>query len=131
MTDTPVSYRLEGSIATITMDDGKANVMSDAMLAALRAALDRAESDRAVVLLRGRERIFSAGYDLSMFKRTPAEVARTLLGGAEVVERMLRFPFPIVAACSGHAVAQGAFTLLSADVRLGAQGDFKIGLNEV
>jgi enoyl-CoA hydratase len=37
----------------------------------------------------------------------------------------------VLIACTGHAVAQGAFTLLGADLRLGAAGPFKYSLNEV
>ncbi|WCC45269.1 crotonase/enoyl-CoA hydratase family protein [Tenacibaculum finnmarkense] len=44
---------------------------------------------------------------------------------------MLSFPTPIIAACTGHAIAKGAFLLLSTDYRLGAEGNFKIGFNEV
>jgi enoyl-CoA hydratase len=44
---------------------------------------------------------------------------------------MLSFPFPIVGACTGHAIAKGAFLLLSCDYRIGTIGSFKIGLNEV
>jgi enoyl-CoA hydratase len=51
---TPLTYELKDSVATITMDDGKVNVMSIAMLSALNDALDRAVSDRAVVVLTGR-----------------------------------------------------------------------------
>jgi enoyl-CoA hydratase len=127
----PVTYDLVDSIATITMDDGKANVMSEPMQHALNAALDRAEADGAVVLLTGRTRIFSGGYDVSMFERSRDEIARTLRAGGGLVERILGFPRPVVAACNGHAVAQGAFLLLAADVRIGAAGAFKIGLNEV
>ena len=36
-----------------------------------------------------------------------------------------------MAACTGHALAAGALVLLAADRRIGAAGDFKIGLNEV
>jgi enoyl-CoA hydratase len=132
MTDPVLAhYELNGSIASIRLDDGKVNVMSERMSRALLAALDRAESDRAVVLLTGRERIFSAGYDLALFKRPPEELVATLRAGGQVVERMLSFPYPIVIACTGHAVAQGAFVMLAADVRVGAAGDFKFGLNEV
>ncbi|MET0390716.1 MAG: crotonase/enoyl-CoA hydratase family protein [Polyangiales bacterium] len=132
MTDTsPVSYTLEGKIAHVRMDDGKANVMSERMLGALHAAFDRAEADQAVVLLTGRERTFSGGYDLAMFKRPPEEILRTLRAGGELVTRIASFAFPVIAACGGHAVAQGAFTLLAADVRFGTAGPFKIGLNEV
>jgi enoyl-CoA hydratase len=127
----PVTYALDGSVATLTMDDGKANVMSLAMLDAINAALDRAEADGAVVLLTGRERIFSGGYDLGMFERSPDEVRRTLRAGGQLVARLLAHPRPVVVACNGHAIAQGAFVILAADVRIGAAGNFKIGLNEV
>lgn len=127
----PVSYAKQGPVATITMDDGKANVMSETMTQALRDAFDRAERDEAVVLLCGREGLFSAGYDLALFQRSAGDVVRTLRMGGELVERVLGFPRPVVAACSGHAIAQGAFVLLAADVRIGAAGAFKVGLNEV
>ena len=127
----PVTYTLQNAVAHIHMDDGKANAMSARMLQALRAAFERAQGDGAVVLLSGRERFFSGGYDLAMFSRTPEEITRTLRAGAELVERMASFPFPVVAACTGHGIAQGAFTLLAADERIGAAGPFKLGLNEV
>ena len=50
----PVTYELKDSVATITMNDGKVNVMSIAMTSALNEALDRAAGDRAVVVLTGR-----------------------------------------------------------------------------
>jgi len=124
-------YELKEGIAHVHMDDGKANVMTRDMLEALLGALDRAEADSAVVLLTGRERIFSGGYDLKMFSESPTTIVSTLRLGATVVARMADFPFPVLAMCTGHAVAQGAFTLLAADVRLGAEGPFKLGLNEV
>lgn len=126
-----VTYSLADGIATIAMDDGKANLMTDAMLGELRQAFDRAEADGAVVLLTGRERTFSGGYDRNMFARPREDIVRTLRAGAELVVRVFSFPRPVVAACNGHAVAQGAFTLLAADVRIGALGPFKVGLNEV
>ncbi|WP_454199399.1 crotonase/enoyl-CoA hydratase family protein [Nocardia sp. Marseille-Q1738] len=126
-----VTYRLDGGVATIPLDDGKANVMSENMIRDIAAALDRAEEDRAVVLLTGRPRMFSAGYDLATFSRSMDDVRRTLRAGGNLVHRLLGFPFPVVAACPGHAIAQGAFTLLATDVRFGVAGDFKVGLNEV
>src|SRR5688572_28660402 len=101
MTDTsPVTYALEGSIATIAMDDGKANLMTEAMLRAVGEALDRAEADRAVVLLVGRERMFSGGYDLKMFQRSQPEIVRTIRAGGELVTRILGFSRPVVVACT-------------------------------
>ena len=121
-------YELSDGIATITMDDGKVNALSAGMIADVSAALDRAEADEAVVLLTGRERTFSAGFDL----RTPLEAwPEMLAAGARLSEQLLSFPQPTVIACNGNAIAMGAFTLLSADHRIGAAGDFRIGLNEV
>ena len=126
-----VTYELSGSVATITMDDGKVNSLSPRMLAELSAAFDRAESDKAVVLLGGREGRFSAGFELSIFKQGDDAIREMLLAGARLAERVLSFPTPVVVACSGHALAMAAFLMLSADLRIGAEGPYKIGLNEV
>lgn len=47
--------------------DVRLNAFSIPMLEAIHAALDEAQRDGAVVLLTGRERYFSAGFDLSVF----------------------------------------------------------------
>jgi enoyl-CoA hydratase len=126
-----VTYSLEASVATLTMDDGKVNSLSPDMLAALNRALDRAEADRAVVVLTGRESRFSAGFDLNVMRAGGATAYGMLMDGFRLCERLLSFPLPTVAACTGHAIAAGSFLLLSCDVRLGAAGAFKIGANEV
>ena len=126
-----VGYRCEESIATITMDDGKVNAMSLRMLTEVNAALDRAEADRAVVVLAGREGVFSAGFDLAVLRAGGSEAAAMVRAGFELAERVLAFPTPVVVACSGHAVAMGVFLLLSGDYRLGASGSYKITANEV
>lgn len=127
----PVTYLLEGPIATITLDDGKVNALSLQMLAALSAALDRAQRDRAIVVLGGRPGVFSAGFELPVLAAGGADARKMLRSGFELAHRLLSFPTPIVAACSGHALAMGAFLLLSSDYRIGAEGAFKIGANEV
>ncbi len=128
---TLVSYRLKDGVASITMDDGKVNVMSLAMQGELHAALDRAEVDGAVVLLSGRPGVFCAGFDLPVVQAGGAESTAMVRGGFELSERMLSFPLPIVIACSGHAIAMGFFLVLSGDYRIGAAGDFKLVANEV
>jgi enoyl-CoA hydratase len=125
------SYELDGRIATITMDDGKVNVLSIEMLQALHAAFDRAEEDNAVVVLTGREGYFSAGFDLKVFTERPEQIVEMLTLGATLAERVLAFPTPVITACSGHAIAAGAFLQLPADLRIGADGPFQLGLNEV
>ena len=128
---TLVTYELEDSIATITMDDGKVNVMSLAMLAELNAALDRAAADRAVIGLSGREGVFSAGFDLPVLRAGGSEAIAMVGAGFELSKRVLSFPMPVVMACTGHAVAMGAFLLLSGDYRVGATGAYKLAANEV
>lgn len=126
-----VQYELDGAIAAVTIDDGKLNVFSIAMLNALHGALDRAEHDGAVVLLRGRAGCFSAGFDMNVFGEGPEPILEMLTLGATLAERVLSFMRPVLVACSGHAIAAGAFLPLAADVRIGADGPFRIGLNEV
>jgi len=126
-----VSYRLEGSIATITMDDGKVNALSLAMLAQLNGALDQALADRAVVVLAGRKGVFSAGFDLAVLKAGGPDAPAMVRGGFELAARLLAFPAPVVIACTGHAIAMGVFLVLSGDYRVGTAGAFKVTANEV
>jgi enoyl-CoA hydratase/carnithine racemase len=125
------SYELEGRIATIAMDDGKVNAFSIEMLKAVMAALDQAEEDEAVVILTGREKYFSAGFDLKVFSERPDEIVEMLTLGARLCERLLSFPTPVLVACNGHAIAAGTFPALAADLRIGVDGPYKLGLNEV
>jgi enoyl-CoA hydratase len=128
-----VSYRCEDGIARITLDDGKVNVMSTGMLGELDAALDRAEADKAVVVLRSaRPGIFSAGFDLKVFQAgEPDASLKMVRAGAELALRLMQFPRPTVGVAEGHAYPMGTFLLLACDVRIGAAGRFRMGLNEV
>jgi enoyl-CoA hydratase len=129
---TLLSYTVDDAVATITMDDGKANALSPAMLEELAAALDRAEFDSAgAVVLAGRPGRFSGGFDLGVLGGGGAEAGHMLRGGFELAERLLSFRCPVVMACTGHAVAMGLFLLCSGDYRIGAAGDFKLQANEV
>ena len=125
------TYELEGRIATITIDDGKVNAFSIPMLESLHSALDRAERDEAIVIVTGREGYFSAGFDLKVFSEQPDRIVEMLTLGATLCERVLAFPTPVLVACSGHAIAAGSFLPLCADRRIGVDGPFRIGLNEV
>ena len=117
-----LTYTVDEGIATVVMDDGKANVMSPAMQRDLHGALDRAESDDAIVVLVGREGVFSGGFDLNVLREGGRAADDMVQGGFELSLRMRSFPKPIVVACTGHAVAMGAFLLLSGDTRVGATG---------
>ena len=126
-----VRVAIEDGIAAITLDDGKVNALSAERLRELGGALDAAEKAAAVVVLRGREGIFSAGFDLGTFKRGPAASVEMLRAGGDVILRLLAFPQPVLTVCTGHAYPMGAFLMLSADSRLALAGPFRIGMNEV
>lgn len=126
-----VTLDINDGVALIVMDDGKNNLVSPTMLMALNKALDQAEKAGAVVLLTGRDGVFSAGFDLGILRTGVRNTFAMLMGGFRLSRRLLAFPTPVVIACGGHAVAMGAFLLLSADCRVGAQGSFRIVANEV
>lgn len=126
-----INYATGETHATITITNGKVNAISHEVLDAMNEALDQAENEQKVVVITGKEGIFSAGYDLKTMTAS-ADAAKDLVTkGSQLVYRMLSFPFPIIAACNGHAIAKGAFLLLACDYRIGVDGAFKIGLNEV
>jgi enoyl-CoA hydratase len=126
-----VRYEVADSIARITMDDGKVNALSPAMLTELSQALTRAEADAAVVVLAGRDGVFSAGFDLPVLRAGGPESVSMLRAGFDLAERILGFRMPVVIACTGHAIAMGVFLLLCGDYRVGAAGPYKITANEV
>ena len=126
-----VTYAEEDKYSLIKMDDGKANAIGFDMLEQLNAALDQAESAGKVVIIVGRSGKFSAGFDLSVMGQGGDDMMRLLRGGASLSQRLLQFPTPVVLAVTGHALAMGGLFLLSADYRIGTEGEFKLGLNEV
>lgn len=126
-----ISYHLEDGIATLTLSNGKVNAISPDVIAAFNGALDQATADRAVVIITGQPGILSGGYDLKVMTAGPKEAISLVAQGSTLARRLLSHPFPVIVACPGHAVAKGAFLLLSADYRIGVDGPFSIGLNEV
>ena len=125
-----VSVTIESGIATIAMDDGKANVLSHAMWDELEAAFDQAETAKAIVVLKGREGIFSGGFDLKEMGKGVEHALLLTSRGSKMARRILSFSTPVIAISTGHCIAMGAFLMLACDYRIGASGDFKVGLNE-
>jgi enoyl-CoA hydratase len=129
---TLLTYDHTDGVATIIMDDGKANALSLAMLADLDDALDRAAKDEPIgLVLAGRPGRFSGGFDLGILAAGGPDAVGMLRGGFELAFRLLSFPVPVVIACTGHAIAMGSFLLCSGDHRVGAAGDFRLHANEV
>lgn len=133
MSKSIVTYTLQNNIAVITMDDGKANACSHELIDQMNNVLDELQSEKkaAALVITGREDKFSAGYDLKEIGKGPAATKALASKGAKMALRLYSFPLPTVLACNGHAVAMGAVLLFTGDFRIGAEGPFKIGLNEV
>ncbi len=121
---------LQDGVAWITLDDGKVNAMSSAMLAEITARLEAAEKASHVTVIRGRDGIFSAGFDMPTLSAGRDAAVAMVRDGARLVERLLAYPHPVITACTGHAFPMGAFLMLAADVRVGVEGPYKIGMNE-
>jgi enoyl-CoA hydratase len=125
------TLEIRDGVAWIALDDGKVNAMSSEMLGEVARRLDEAKEANGPVVLKGRPGMFSAGFDLKTFTRGPEASRNMILAGVGLIQTMLAYPRPIVTVCTGHAYPMGAFLMLSADVRFGIAGAWRIGLNEV
>ena len=132
MSDDFATLKREGSVSIITMDDGKANAFSSAMSSAFNGCLNEVPTDSGALVVTGRARIFSGGFDLRTIESGDEEARRQMsIAGLTLLADLFSFPRPVVIACNGHAVALGAFILLTGDHRIGVEGDFRVWANEV
>jgi enoyl-CoA hydratase len=131
MTTDLVRFTLQGTVAVVTMDDGKANALSYPMIDALLEALARAEREASAIVLAGRPERFCGGFDLKVMMSGPDAARQLLRRGSELLMKLYGTPLPLVIACTGHAIAGGALVVLTGVVRIGAAGAFRIGLNEL
>ena len=127
-----VTTSTEGDVTVIRIDDGKANALSFEVIAAVSAGLTAgAEGSKAIAVI-GRDGKFSAGFDLSVMTGPDPSATKDLLGaGAELGLQIYMSPVPVVLGVTGHALAMGGILTTCADYRVGGEGPFKIGLNEV
>jgi len=134
MTEQHVTLERLDNVLVVHLDDGKANALSNAMINSITDAIDQAEADDTIgaVVLHGHPGKFSAGFDLNVMRGGDISAVVGLVSdGGDLVRRIYGSSVPVVAACTGHALAAGALILLACDLRIGADIDCKIGLNEV
>ncbi len=125
-----ISVEQRDGAHVITMDDGKVNALNKEKLDGLVAVLAECATDQAPVAIRGRQGIFSAGFDLKGFAAGPDVATAQLQAGKDAILAILRHPAPVVTVCEGHAYPMGAFLMLAADKAIGTEGDFVTGMNE-
>jgi enoyl-CoA hydratase len=123
----------DGGVRLLRLDRPPANALDETLLGDLGAALDAARADDRVraVVLAGQGTFFSAGFDLHAPRRDPAGAARLRTLYRDVHLALLTLPKPTVAMLGGHAVAGGLVLVLACDYRLGLDGDYRVGLNEI
>lgn len=122
----------QGDVSIITMDDGKANVFSYEMSSRLNDLLDQVPTDGGSLVIVGKAGVMSGGFDLNVINGgDAAEGLKMRTAGFKLLRRIFSFPRPVLIACTGHSIALGAFLLLCADYRIGLNGDYRIGANEV
>jgi enoyl-CoA hydratase len=119
-----------GPVALLRMENGKANAISAVLLERLDGLIEELGEARAAVIT-GQGTAFCAGLDLPAL----VDLDRTTMRGfirrfEQVILRIFELPIPLIAAVNGHAVAGGCVLALQADVRIGADRDARIGLNE-
>jgi enoyl-CoA hydratase len=123
----------DGGVRVLTLDRPPANALDERLLADLGSALATARHDAAVraLVLTGAGPFFSGGFDLGAPRRDTTQARALRILYRDVHLDLLAFPKPTVAALAGHAIAGGLVLVLACDYRLGAAGDYKVGLNEV
>lgn len=126
-----ITYEVKNDIAILTMDDGKLNVVNPTFVVSMNDALDKAEADKVkAIVLAGRDKVFSAGFDLKEFQKGQDAARAQVSAGFAMLIRMLSFPRPVIAACKGHGIGMGIFLLMVCDYRVGAEGKFKYSMPE-
>lgn len=123
----------EGGVRVLTLDRPPANALDEVLLTDLGTALLAAQADDAVraVVLTGAGAFFSGGFDLAAPRRDEAAARALRALYRDTHLRLLALPKPTVAMLSGHAIAGGLILVLACDYRLGLDGPYRLGLNEV
>ena len=132
MTDKIATLKKEGNVSIITLDDGKANVFSPEMSHQINECLDQVATEEGCLVIAGKEGMFSGGLDLKIIQSGDIERIQEMSSKAfKLLARIFSFPRPVIAACTGHAVALGTFLLCCCDYRIGVKGEFMLGANEM
>ena len=121
-----------GDVSVINLDDGKVNVFSIEMLEAINNCLNEVPKDSGSLVIKGKEGIFSAGFDLKTFASGDmVKISKMSDLGMRFMYDIFTFPRPVIAALSGHTIAMGLFVACGCDYRIGLKGDFVAQANEV
>lgn len=116
----------------IQLECDNANAIDTRLLETLTKGLRKAVNDEMkAVVLTGYDKFFSAGLNLKSLPEDRDGMASFVDSFEEANLALVRFPLPVVAAVNGHAIAGGCVLACATDLRIGAEGDYKLGVSEV
>jgi len=122
----PLELKQQAHWTELILDDPPRNVLDRDTLESLVKALDSLSASEApLLLIRSRGRHFSTGYSIKeipedIFHRDPA--IRASHPFEMLMDRMIHYPAPIIAAVQGDAYGGAVEMLSCADIRVGVQG---------
>jgi enoyl-CoA hydratase len=112
--------RVDG-VAVVTLNNGKVNALSGALLAALRGVADDLTADPpGAVVVTGGERIFAAGADITEFGGSDEAAAITANFHA-ALDAVAAIPRFVIAAVAGYALGGGCELALACDYRIAGE----------
>jgi Delta3-Delta2-enoyl-CoA isomerase len=107
------------------------NALNAELLRKLAEALEAASSRDAIVIT-GQPGLFSAGLDVrAMLELDREGVTAVFIELWRTQQAIATSPVPVVFGLTGHSPAGGTVMAIHGDYRVMAQGDFRLGLNEV
>jgi len=124
----------DNQIATITLNRGKVNALSEELIEQLKNQFEILENDDSIraIILTGQGKFFSFGFDIPGFLNHSKDEFRVFINKfTDLYTYMFLYPKPIVAAINGHAIAGGCMLATTCDYRIMTTGKAKISLNEI
>lgn len=127
-----LNIEVKDDVTYVTLNDGKANTLNTSSIAALTGAARELEKGRGGVVVTGSGRFFSAGLDLNeVLALDVTQLQDFAVRFEEMGRAWFSLPRPVVSAINGHCIAGGLILALTADFRMAAKSELKLGLNEV